>query len=171
MRRERGASLSGLMFTLTLAAILTTLAAPVFSNLAANTRLQTGTERLYTAIWFARSEAIMRARSVVIAARDEDWEAGWEIFVDANGDGRRQAEETLLRQSPGAPERVSIHANAGIGTAVHYQADGRTRRPSGSLQMGTVTLCHGGSVSRARGGRGIVINTAGRPRITRDPAC
>ncbi len=169
MRRERGVSLPGLMLTLTLAAILTTLAAPVFSGIAADARLQSGTERLYMAFWYARSEAIMRGRTVVVAARDGDWGSGWQIFVDASRDGHRQRGEDLLRRSEGPGPTLSVQANAGIGTAVHYRADGRTRRPSGSLQMGTVVLCHGAADDADRRGQGVIINAAGRPRITGDP--
>ncbi len=169
MHRERGASLPGLMLTLTLAAILATLATPVFSGLAADARLQAGTERLYMAFWYARSEAIMRGRTVVVAARDGDWGSGWETFIDTSQDGRRQRSETLLRRSERPGQGLSVQANAGIGSAVHYRADGRTRRPSGSLQMGTVVLCHGAEDDPDRRGQGVIINAAGRPRITGGP--
>lgn len=170
MRTQRGTSLPGLMLTLTLTAILITLGAPVFSGLAADARLQTGTQALYTALWYARSEAIMRSRPVVVAARDDDWAAGWAIFVDANRDGRRQPGERLLRRSDGPPQRLAVQANAGIGTAIHYRADGRTRRPSGSLQMGTITLCHRTPDGVNPEGQAIIVNAAGRPRMTGDPA-
>ncbi|MEX0385546.1 GspH/FimT family protein [Spiribacter onubensis] len=169
MRRQEGVSLPGLMLTLTLTAILTTLAAPVFSGIAADARLQNGAERLYTAFWYARSEAIMRGRTVVVAALDGDWESGWQVFVDTSRDGRRQHGEALLRRSEGPDQRIAVEANAGIGSAVHYQPDGRTRRPSGSLQMGTVVLCHGAAEDPDRRGQGVIINAAGRPRITGDP--
>ena len=169
MSRERGASLTGLMLTLSLAAIVLTLAAPGFSGLAAQARLQDAAGRLYTAVWYARSEAIMRGQRVVVAARSDGWAAGWRIFVDSNADGRQQSGERRLRTSAGPGRGIAIAANSGIGEAIHYRPDGQTRRPSGSLQMGTIRLCQ----ADARGERGqrraIIVNATGRPRLATSP--
>lgn len=167
MHRQRGFTLPGLLITLSLAVLLATLSAPMFSDLAMQTRMDTATDRLHRAIRYTRNAAVARGAPVVMQASGEDWRGGWTIFLDRNADGRYQSSEHRLRTANPLPESIVIVANAGIGAALHYQADGGTRRPSGSLQMGTLRICHTTATSALQAGRSIIISVSGRARIER----
>ena len=165
MHEQRGYTLLELLITLSLTALLATLSAPVFSDLAMKARLDTATDRLHDAIRHTRSAAVTRSAPVVMRATGDSWERGWTIFVDSDTDGRYQSGEYRLRTARPLPTSIIVTANAGIGEALHYQADGGTRRPSGSLQMGTLHLCHRRADGAIQDSRSIIINTSGRPRI------
>ena len=156
---QQGHTLLGLMLTLAIASVLMLLAAPSFSGLVDRTRLEVNSERLFSALWLARTEAIARRETVVIEAIDQQWDNGWRIFADHNGDGLWQQSEPVFRQTLALPVGYTLTANSGIGKAVYYQPDGRTQKPGGSLQMGRFELCTEGASQI------IVINSVGRPRL------
>ncbi|PZA00145.1 hypothetical protein A6K26_005390 [Gammaproteobacteria bacterium 2W06] len=165
MPAQHGHTLLGLLVTLALAAVLVMLSAPGFSDLAHKARLDSATDRLHGAVRHARHAAVTRGRAVVIAATDKTWHKGWMIFVDANGDGRRQPGEERLATSAALPTSITAATNAGIGGALHYQPSGATRRLGGSLQMGTLSLCQRTPAGRLRAARSMIVNAAGRARI------
>jgi len=161
----RGHTLPGLLITLSLVAVLAMLSAPEFSDLAARARLDSATDQLLGAIRHARQAAVARGQTVVITATSAAWHNGWMTFVDTNGDGRRQSGEPRLASAAALPASIRVSVNAGIGTALHYRADGSTRRPNGGLQMGTLSLCQRGAAPARRPARSMIINTAGRVRL------
>ncbi len=165
--KEHGYTLFELLLTIGLAAVLMTLAAPSFSSLLQRAQLETASDQVYSSLWFARSQAISRQHSVVMAAEPSGWRSGWQIFVDINGDGLQQDSEPIIQRTNAQPAANLLTTNLGLGQAVYYQPDGRTRRPSGSLQMGTFTLCRAPGGLHAGLHHRVVINAAGRPRIER----
>lgn len=104
---KRGFTLVELLVTLAVMAILLTLAAPAFSEFLSNQRLTTQTTQIASAIASARSEAVTRAKTLTLCASADqsncagsDWEAGWIMFVDEDGDGAVDggSDEILLVQ-------------------------------------------------------------------------
>src|SRR5579862_1824079 len=86
-KKESGFSLIDLLFTLVLLSILLSLAFPAYKYLTAEIRLLTLTERITSALNYARSEAI-RHRSIVILCPSENgktcsgqWRNGWIIVL------------------------------------------------------------------------------------------
>lgn len=84
-KKEVGLSFIDLLFTLILSGILFTLAFPVYQYLMVEIRLLTLTDRITSALNYARSEAI-RHRSVVILCPSDNrktcsgkWHNGWII--------------------------------------------------------------------------------------------
>ncbi len=170
MSTQNGHTLLGLLITLSMVAVLAMLSAPGFSSLAHKARLDAATDRLHGAVRHARHAAVARGGSVVITATENAWHKGWMIFVDTNGDGRRQPGEERLASAAALPASITASANSGIGTALHYQANGATRRPRGSLQMGTLSLCQRTPSGQFRAARSMIVNAAGRARIERATA-
>lgn len=171
MHEQYGYTLIELLVTLSLTALLATLSAPMFSDMAMQARLDTATDQLHRAIRHTRNAAVARDAPVVMRATGSGWERGWTVFVDRDADGHFQSGEDRLRTASPLPTRITVTANAGIGEALHYQSDGGTRRPSGSLQMGTLHVCQRGAAGTVRASRSIIINAGGRPRIERtDPS-
>jgi type IV fimbrial biogenesis protein FimT len=92
---ERGFTLIELLITVSIAAIMLTLAIPSFQSFLLNNRLTSQTNDFVLALASARSEAVKRGVRVSVCSRDSDatcaasttWGNGWLVFVDNNGDG------------------------------------------------------------------------------------
>jgi len=106
--KTMGFTIIELMITLAVAAILLSLAAPSFRDTIKNTRLVTQVNNLASGINFARSEAIKRSLSVTLCKSNDDvtcsgnWQDGWILFEDIDGDGTVDAEDTIIRVGEGA---------------------------------------------------------------------
>lgn len=86
MNRQKGFTLIELMITVAVLAIVLSIAAPSFSNILLNNRINTTAHELQAAMQIARSEAVMRKSTVTLcranAALDScadgtDWSQGW----------------------------------------------------------------------------------------------
>lgn len=118
-RFEEGLTAIELLVTMAVVAILATLAAPSFSGIAERWRVRQATEELTSTLYYARSEAIKRGGNVVItklpnntngcttATGNDNWDCGWIVCEDANGNGTCDSSDTVLRRSQ-APPRLEI---------------------------------------------------------------
>ena len=70
MNRSKGFTLIELLVTITVLAILATIAFPSFQDLAEKRRLINATEALYADLQFARSETVKRSRSLTVNVAD-----------------------------------------------------------------------------------------------------
>ena len=95
MRRAHGFTLIELMVTLSVMAILMSIAVPSFQSFILNSRITTQTNNFIMALMLARSEAVKRGSTVTVCssttgtscAELTNWGGGWLVFVDADGDG------------------------------------------------------------------------------------
>ena len=167
MRREAGLTLVELLVTIAVLGLLLGVGVPAFGSLAQDSRLTAATNRLVAALHLARSEAVRRnGRVTVCSSADGEvcaasggWEQGWIVFADLGSTGQRGEDDPLLAVGPPVDGGVRITGNSPVERYVSYVGLGSTRRASGSLQMGTITLCSGTA------GRQIVIARTGRPRV------
>lgn len=162
---SKGLTLLELLVALSIAAVLLAVAVPGFGSWLAQNRLQTATFDLLTDLNMARSEAVKRGVRVGLWNRDGSWSSGWVIFVDDNGDGTRQAAETLLFERRELPAGVRISGNLHVTSMVSYLPSGQTRTPNGAYQIGTLQLC----AERVDSIREIAISRGGRPRTATLP--
>ena len=87
-RDSRGFTLIELMVTLSVLAIVLSLAAPSFASLLASNRMSTQTNEFMVALNLARSEAVRRSQPVTLLSSNADnYSKGWTVFPDLNGDG------------------------------------------------------------------------------------
>lgn len=131
-RKAQGFTLIELMVTVTVMAVLATLAAPSFREFIANQRLRNASFDLMTALTLARSEAITRNSDVDLtrASTSNPWAAGWTVVAGTS---------TLLTQQ--AYKGLSVTDSANL-VKITYGKDGRvvtgqtqfTIAPSTTLQ-------------------------------------
>ncbi|HRP74353.1 MAG TPA: GspH/FimT family pseudopilin [Rhodocyclaceae bacterium] len=168
-----GVTLIELLVTLAVLAVMLGIALPSFADLIRDTRLTTAINSVHVALSYTRSESIKRGRRVTIctSANQLDcapgigWHRGWMAFDDRNGNGIRDAGETIMRVGAALPSGITITGNNPVRNYVSYVPSGTTRTIGGALQMGTITACSGGRV------RQIVISATGRPRVVREGNC
>jgi type IV fimbrial biogenesis protein FimT len=94
---QQGFTLVELVVTLALAAILTTLAIPSFSEVLRQWRRDSATRELTTSLQLARSESIKSSRQIVVCPSTD---TGWIVFVDDSTsppNGAYDANERILK--------------------------------------------------------------------------
>jgi type IV fimbrial biogenesis protein FimT len=168
MCRTAGATLVELLTTLTIVAILATVAAPSLQTFQLNNRRAAVVNGFLHSLFLARSEAIKRAQTVTVCRSSDgrncdpragDWTAGWIVFVNRDRDDppERDVGEALLLSSDGWPEG-SITSNR---RAYSF------RPTTQGVVNGTIIFCdtRGSSYARA-----IIISHTGRPRVAQRDA-
>lgn len=115
---QHGLTALELMVTMAIVAILLATAVPAFQNYGWNLRMKTAMDVLQTDLNLARSRAISHnIQTVICPASDSDdcsglsnWQQGWIVFTDLNGDRHRQDGEPLHKQA-GKVEFLSINSS------------------------------------------------------------
>ena len=158
-RTQTGFTLIEMIITLTIVGVLLTLAVPSFRQVMLNQGIRTASFDLYSALEYARSEAIKRGANVNVragdtTANDGSWSKGWRV---------RDASNNLLR-SWTAASTVTI-AEAGSATTVTFARDGHlTTGTAPKWQINPTTSMNGIDL------RCIQVDLVGRPR-TQMGAC
>lgn len=160
MRFSSGLSLLELLITLTVIAITLGFGIPSLSRQAQANQVKTATNGLLEAMDIARSKAVSTNKRVTVKKLD-DWNNGWEIFIDRNNDGQLNNDETvILHREKLAGVRIS--ANGPLRNNVSYVGSGESRlaggNDGGGFQAGTFVICpltkgEGYQLILARGGR------------------
>lgn len=115
-----GFSLIELLTTMSVMVILLVVASPGLASLTSANALSAAQGELASAITLARGEAMKRGVQVGLAAAaptsGAEFTGGWTVFVDADGNGRFDAGEVIVRQQPAFRGDVSVTTNAGATT-------------------------------------------------------
>lgn len=122
--RTAGFTAIELLVTISVVAVLAALAAPSFTPLVESWKVRQATEQLNSSLYFARSEAIKRGGQIAIqklpnntngctsATGNNDWDCGWIICHDTNGNGNCNASEPVLQRID-APAKVQVTRTGG----------------------------------------------------------
>jgi type IV fimbrial biogenesis protein FimT len=169
-RAQRGVSMIEVLIVLTIAAILLGVGVPNLQQYLASNRVVSTSQELYTALQFARSEAMRRGQQVTMrhtgTAGSRDWTSGWTMFVDANGNGAIDAGDETLRVGATQAAPLTVFASANFASFVAFDGNGRLTTAGG----GTFVVCHGPDLvvaGQARS-RAVLVNGAGRVRPALD---
>jgi type IV fimbrial biogenesis protein FimT len=158
--KRNGFTLIDLILALSIVSILISIALPNFSAQIKQAQVKTATNSLLEAINLTRTQAVMTNKRTTIRKQNE-WSEGWEIFIDADNDGIRDANEQLIKMQEKF-NGIKIVTNRPITNNVSYIGTGESRSASGSsgggFQAGTFTICptakgKGVQLILARGGR------------------
>ncbi|MCF6190441.1 MAG: GspH/FimT family pseudopilin [Cocleimonas sp.] len=175
-KRSAGFTLIELIITISIAAILMSMAVPSYKNMIDSNRLSTGTNEFISALILARSEALKRSQNVRVctsadstncSAAETDFGKGWVVFVDCDDDGvvgtavdcDGDAATPVVTELIKARSSLSnVQIKAGTASFFEYNFSGRS--------AGTVTF----NVQKKVGGtvegpvKDIVVSRSGRIR-------
>lgn len=156
----RGFTLIELLVTLSIAAILLTVAVPNFIAFVQNNRMASQANDFVTMLNYARSEAVKRNQRVTVCSSTSgsscsgstNWDGGLIVFVDNDGDGTVDAGEAILQVRQALESGNTLRAGAQV--RITYQSNGF------SPGFGdTFKLCDARGTATARA---IVISPQGR---------
>ncbi|MGY2180180.1 GspH/FimT family pseudopilin [Pseudomonas agarici] len=154
--------MSELLLGLSLIAILAHLASASFENLMDSQHRRISADELATGLRTARTEAILRQRSVIIHPLDGDWSQGWRIVIDQNGNGHEDPDNPILSERRG-DGRTPVRGNTTTRSFIRFTSLGELRYENGSSRGGTLHIC---AREQAISHRQVVLAATGRVRIT-----
>lgn len=111
----RGFTIIEIVVTISVLALLISLAAPMYNSITANNRTRAAAYSLVASLSLARSEAVKRNTTVSVAPMGSGWQDGWEVATGGM---------TLSKNEP-APHLVLSGPLAGVS----YQPNGRLSTP------------------------------------------
>ena len=134
-RLDGGFTLTELVVTIAIAAILTALAVPSYNNIIAAEHAKAAAAELYTSLFTARSEAIRLDQQVNMTQGTGGWQYGWITAAAVSG---------TTVDTHGAMKSVTLREGSGAANVTYY--------PSGRLAPGTaptfvITATTGSSTS------------------------
>ena len=171
-RPGSGFTLIELMVTLSLMAIMLTVAAPSFIAFQRNADLTSTANTFLGTLGAARAEAMKRGLSAYLVPLDSagtDWSKGWRAFVDVNGNQVYDAgTDTLISEVSTQEFATSVTvSNDGTYTGfldagaryVRFNGSGYPILKSGGFSGGALRL------TNATQTKAIVLNAVGRMRV------
>jgi type IV fimbrial biogenesis protein FimT len=165
-----GFTMIELMVAVALLAILVGIAAPSVRDFMSSAQLTGIANDLYTDLNLARSEAVKRdVQMTVCPSKGGDdcddggaWTDGWVVVVDANGDGKKDSSDSVLKRAYPVTGQATLTLTGG--TKASFRPTG------GAVGVPPVfKLCDPSQTEIARKGNGrtISVSTTGRPSIVK----
>jgi len=160
MKKLTGFTLVELLVTLMVAAILLAVGVPSFVETIRQNRTVSQANNLVTALNLARSEAIKRGQQVTVLRTGAEWEDGWQVFVDEDGDGTLDAsDDTLVQEYAALGSGYTLRVGGNYSDWLAYLPTGLSLG-NGGLPNGSFRLCT--DEQDTAEGRTIAVNSVGR---------
>jgi type IV fimbrial biogenesis protein FimT len=113
---QGGFTIIELLITVVLLAIVVSIGAPSLQELVISTRVKNAASDIYSALIFARSEAIKRSTDVTVTPAAGGWINGWTVAVGAT---------TLRQQDAISNLKIDCPSGTNCTTTLTYRRDGR----------------------------------------------
>lgn len=159
--RSRGFTLIDLVTTLAIVSVLLGVGLPNLTSHIQHSRVHNATQDLFESLELTRTKAVFSNTRATIRKLN-NWENGWEVFIDENNDGLLNNNEVVVQKHEKL-NAVRIKANTHVSDYVSYVESGESRKANktssaGAFQAGTFTVCPQGKgkgyeLILARGGR------------------
>jgi type IV fimbrial biogenesis protein FimT len=161
-RRAAGFTLIELLVTVSVLAVLMTVAVPSFNNAVLGNKLSGFANSFVASAQLARSEAIKRNASVTMCrsadgttcASSGGWQQGWIVFNDKNANSSLDSDETRIQYQQALATDFSF--TGGIYSIV-FQSSGL------SASSGSLVLCRNSPVGSQE--RTLTVSTTGRVTV------
>lgn len=167
MHTSKGLSLIELLITLLVMSIAMLIAVPSFAKLIRAQQLDSALTAVRSHFALARHEAIRSGTSATMAKSGKQWEGGWKVFLDPNGNGTQDTEEAAIKVNDGLSAGLTLRGNGNVDTYIRYTSDGRATLTNGGYQMGTFHLCEAASGT----GYQLRLNAGGRLSVIKLVKC
>jgi len=167
---QAGFTLSELMVTGLVVAIVAAIAAPSYRTIIRSGLLTTQIYDFNAGLTLARSEAVKRGMLVTVCPSTNqvtcgdsgtEWEQGWIIFVDANKNHAVDEGDAMLRAAPALATGYTLRATSTTTLPDYFAVD-----PKGNPNdSGTFVLCEGGAINPSRA---VLVSIVGRISLAPD---
>ncbi|MEN8166318.1 MAG: GspH/FimT family protein [Pseudomonadota bacterium] len=168
MKKRSGFTLIELMITLAVMTIVLTMGVPSFLQMMRNNHTVTQANQLVTSLNLARSEAVKRGMRVTVMKTGAEWENGWRIFSDLDGDSVLDddgdavlcelGEDCVLRIYPALSDNYTLRTGGNFTNWVAYLPTGQSK--GDPFSNDTFRLCADDQDTAK--GRSIAISLLGR---------
>ena len=165
----RGFTLIEVMVVVSILAVLIAIAAPSFTPMIERWRVQQVVKQLEDTLYYGRSEAIKRSGRVVIqklpnsasctTASTTEWDCGWFVCDDTNGNGTCQTTEPVLQRYD-TPANIQVTRPSGTGATIQLNRWGLVN----GAWLG-FSLVPKGKTTTDQAARGLCMSSGGRIRI------
>ncbi len=160
-----GFTLLELLTTITIVAVLASVAIPTFSNIRTTNAMATSINLFMTQLYLARSYAVTRERHITLCPASNpttcsddhtQWHKGYLIFQDSNKNRQLDDGEELISYQERSEQQVKIVSSSRARNRISYRPMGRAW-----FSNTTVRFCHS---LRPELNRAIIISNNGRAR-------
>lgn len=166
MKTQRAFTLTELMVTIAVAAILTTIALPNMRYTVLNNRITAKTNELIGALNFARTEAVTRRKLIQVqpavqpAVASNEWGGGWKVIDSTTS--------TLLRIIEYNNDGIVLKAIANTQTTLTYNSKGQVIELNPVLMPSiSLSVCPSTTGKDIPPGRLLEIGVTGRATLVR----
>ena len=167
----RGFTIVELMISVLILALLMGIGIPAFESTIQNNRMTSNLNAFITSLNQARSEAVKQNQEVVVCtstngtscAGNTNWENGWVVFVDRDGDGAIDdgnacgsgaTDDCILSVQEALDGTLTLRST---GTSISYFGSGASNGAD------TFTVCDDRGANEAKA---VIVSSTGRPRTS-----